>query len=838
MVDRKQIDNWCRAGKLPTHDLFLEALLDDDSRFSSVEGQNWDFKDQWPPSHTDSYFAGICRLICAFSNTSGGVIIFGVDDELRTAGHNKKDPNLDKFIQSFKQLTGAEFEYDFIRYPALEKIGAVDALLIRPRPKESRPIKFIKNIASYEKVKIWVRDGNEVVQAQSRHFSSLFISDDYGGVDGLIPPSTGQIKRFIGRVEAMTELFDWLHNSDEPRTYLYGKGGSGKTTIAREFGKLVKSAGKGLQIECTDPVDIVLFLSAKEKELSSPTAEIVDISDPDFHDELSLLSQIVKLSGGAVDIGEEEVAELKDYRMTVQKYLDHFSYLIILDDVDTLTTKGIDPGADFLYRALSRANKRSKVLYTIRNAPSQSIHNSIEVPGLFGQDYLDFVEECIEKFNAPRPSQEFRDNRLPHLSERRPLVIESIIALSRTAGGYQGADRLFTLNVGDDIRGYVFLREWDALPNGLERPLLAALADLNKPASFEDLKVILQAGDSSIRDAISAVREMFLIVDDAGESTLYSLAALTRGFVNSKKESLKLYPAVKERVRAFKRTTKIASPDVARIVAAVRKYVPLRLSSHSAENLKLAANLVRDTKLKPTTTEDPVFRALKGYVEALQTRVDLHEVRQNFQYALQMKHEPEFEELTAWYNAEKSSQIVGEHFFQIMDAVTSGRRYTEEQKIGMISRKATTAYHIAQQKLGVAPDDAQSLMRLSILLHTKAFKQNVINGSSMANISEKYCRNTADQYFRLISSYGPWEPIAEIALLQADTEGYLDPVADAFITYIEREKFQSYPKPERSRVKNKIREFISEGFPREKWLDTTLPPIIEQKLKALAQRLR
>lgn len=838
MVDRKQIEHWCETGNLPTHQVFLQSLLDDESHFTSVEGQSWDFKDHWPSSHTDSYFAGICRLICAFANTTGGVIIFGVDDKARTAGHNKNKPNIDKFIQSFKQITEADFEYDFVCYPESGKIGAVDALLVKPRPRESRPITFKKNIAGYGKGKIWVRDGNEVVQAQPRHFASLFISGENEGVDGLIPPSTAQIRRFIGRVEAMVELFDWIYNSDEPRTYLYGKGGSGKTTIAREFAKLVKSAGKGLQIECADPVDIVLFLSAKERELSSPSAEVVDISDPDFHDELSLLSQIVKLSGGDVDTEDGEVEDLKNYRTTVQEYFDNFSYLIVLDDVDTLTTKGIDPGADFLYRALSRAKKRSKVLYTIRNAPSQSLHNSIEVPGLSGQDYLDFVEECVMKFKAPPISREFRDERLPIISEKRPLVIESIIALSRTAGGYQGADRLFSQNIGDDIRDYVFSREWNALPNGLERPLLAALADINGPTSFQDLKVVLQAGDSSIRDAISGVREMFLVVDDAGQNTFYSLAALTRSFVNSRKENLKLYPAVKERVRAFRRTAKIASPEVARIVATVRKYVPLRLSSHSADNLKRALDSVRDSSLKPTITEDPVFRALKGYVEAIQMRVDLHEVRDSFQYSLQMKHEPEFEELMAWYNAEKLSNIVGTHLFQIMDTVTSGRRYSEDQKIGMISRKATTAYHIARQKLDGSPDEAQSLMRLSIQLHAKAFKQNILNGSPMADISEKYCRNTADQYFRMVSSYGPWEPFSEMILLQEETDGYLDPVADALFLYIERASRQSHSKPNKSRIKNKIRDFLSEGFPKEKWLDTTLSSRIEDQLKSFVLRLK
>jgi hypothetical protein len=173
-----------------------------------------------------------------------------------------------------------------------------------------------------------------------------------------------------------------------------------------------------------------------------------------------------------------------------------------------------------------------------------------------------------------------------------------------------------------------------------------------------------------------------------------------------------------------------------------------------------------------------------------------------------------------------------------MDAVTSGRRYSEDQKIGMISRKATTAYHIAQQKFDGSPDEAQSLMRLSVLLHAKAFKQNILNGSPMADISEKYCRNTADQYFRMLSSYGPWEPFGEMSLLQEETEGYLDPVADAIFIYIERASRVSYSKSDKSRVRNKIRDFISAKFPKEKWLDTTLPPIIEQKLKSFSARLQ
>lgn len=435
MVDAVLIEGWCSAGRLPEHDEFFAALVEDSGQFTDVEGQFWDFKDQWPFSYSDAYFAGICRLICALANSMGGVIVFGVNDVTREGGRNKVRPNIDRLIKSFDQLTGRKFEMDFRSYAGSSPNKAVDVLLVLPRPRNTKPITFSKSIDVYPEKVIWVRSGHEVVKAEPHHYASLFASRKSDGLDGSIPPSTSQIKKFIGRVEAMSELFDWLQNSDEPRTYLYGKGGSGKTTIAREFARLVKTVGADIQIEEKNGIDIVLFVSAKERALSSADAQIITLDEPDFYDEASLLQRIILLSGGDLDMESTGDGGLKAYRRVVSEYLNAFSYLIVIDDIDTLTTKGIDPGADFLYRALIEARKKSKVLYTTRNAPSQSIHNSVEVPGLIGDEYRQFVKECVVKFKTAEPSSDFLDNRLPQLSERRPLVIEAIVALSRTSGG-------------------------------------------------------------------------------------------------------------------------------------------------------------------------------------------------------------------------------------------------------------------------------------------------------------------------------------------------------------------------------------------------------------------
>lgn len=838
MVDTAEIESWCVRGILPEQDTFHSALTEETGAFTEVEGQHWDFKEQWPFSYSDSYFGGICRLICGFSNSAGGIIIFGVNDKTRAGGKNKVRPNIDKLILAFEQLTGRKFDFDYRSYPGSDATEAVDALLVKPRPKNTKPLVFQKKLANYDARIIWTRHANEVVRAEPQHYPAIFLPSSSLGVDGSIPPSSAQIKKFIGRAEAMTDLFDWLQNSDEPRTYLYGKGGSGKTTIAREFARLIKTSGGDIDIDGENKLDIVLFVSAKERELISSDAEVIGLGEPDFFDEESLLKKIILLSGGDPDIGGFVAGDLKSHRGVVTEYFNLFSYLIVIDDIDTLTTKGVDPGADFLYKALSRAKKRSKILYTSRNAPTQSLHNSIEVPGLFGDEYEKFVDECISKFKTPQPSKQFRSIRLPELSERRPLVIEAIIALSRTCGGFDGAERLFMQNIGDNIRDYVFSREWDSLPGGLERPLLTALADLNRPTSFGDLKIVLQAGDSSIRDAIGGVREMFLGIDDAGGETLYYLAPLTRGFVLSKRDSVKLYPAVKQRVSNFKKTIKLTSPEVARIISSIRRFTPLKFNFHSEQNLNAVFQLVRDPKLGERVTEDPVFRAAKGYVEAIQKNPDMPAVRGDFLYSIQMKHEPEFEELMAWFNAEKGTQSLEDHLYKIMDTVISGRRYTEDEKIGMISRKATTAYNFAKQQLYTDPTSAMDGFYGSLLLHLKAFKLNALSGSPMISTSEKYASNTADQWLRLLFSGNKWEVISAFNRLEKECDGYLDPIVKPFSSCFGRIASSALFSSEKARIYNEARKLDSAGFNKDKWMDKTILPDFKNSIQSVIEATR
>lgn len=211
----------------PSDNDFVALFSSDGARFIDQEDLNWDFKDQWPFSYSGEYFLSIARLIAAFANTFGGMIIFGVHDEKRTGSHNKVLVNTDKMRQSIAGTMNACPEFE-VRHYDLPALGEIDCLLVPARKQSDKPYRFVK--PNKYGAAIWVRDGRSVVKAEPKHFPLLYCrvsesQDDLAQpLPGSIPTSPRKLDRFIGRMEAMEYLFEWLSLSDEPLTYLWGRG--------------------------------------------------------------------------------------------------------------------------------------------------------------------------------------------------------------------------------------------------------------------------------------------------------------------------------------------------------------------------------------------------------------------------------------------------------------------------------------------------------------------------------------------------------------------------------------------------------------------------------------
>jgi hypothetical protein len=822
--DAKLIRRWLETGANPTADEFYANFVGADKLFTVEEGQNWDFKDAWPFSLSDEYFGGIARLICAFGNSGGGIIVFGVHDKKRTGGHNPVNINLDRFTLALEQLIEKPIEIYLNQYTS-DEFGSVDALFVPPRRNGMSPYRFKKQIGKYKPGVFWIRVGNEVLSASPKHFPILFCRQEYlsdediPSIEGSLPPSPATLKRFVGRAEVLCSLFEWLEASDEPRTYLHGKGGSGKTTIAYEFARLIKEQGNKLKIQNEHPIDAVIYVSAKEKELVPLTGDIAEITTVDFSNESELIVSLLTYGNWTSDTAALKAMSIDDLRRELTSFLDITSCVIIIDDIDTLTTKNVDAGSDYLYRVLCRSKRYSKVLYTLRNAPTQSLVNSVEVPGLHGEDYQNFVANCVTQFNVPTPEAGFLSKTLPEISERRPLVIESVIALVRTTGSYSRAAELFSQQAGENIRDYVFRREWEALRGSLSKLLLAALSEFRTPATFSDLQTVLQVDQSRVRDAITEVREMFLQVDDAGHEARYALAPLTTSFVKSKRQELVGYGPLRERAKTYQRTALISNPRVAKLVSEIDRLLPRRVGENYEDAVRQALRMVTDGTLPPNVTEDPLFKCALGYVYVSLSQPRLLEAREAFAYATQMRHEPEFRYLNAWFYSERQSGTHSDWTMRIADIVLEGRRYSEAEKVTMISLKATSLYARGRDRIITDPVDGLKDFEEALKLHLRAFKLHCLSGDYRVEKSEQFARNTAYQIFQAISrGSSPWEIFDTIGVLSSLPEIYLDPLENPIVDTMNQLVRMPHRAETMNRLRNKAKSVVENLSDRNRWL--------------------
>ncbi|MBZ6079183.1 RNA-binding domain-containing protein [Microvirga puerhi] len=759
-------------------------LLEDENRFTSQEGQYWDFKHEWPFSYSDNYFGGIARLICAFANSGGGMIIFGVHDGTRLPGHNKVIPNVDRLQKALDQLLTEQVTISLRRYETGTPT-AVDVLLVHPLKSSTLPTRFKKDIGPYKARTIWVRQGHEVIIAEPKHVPLLYCRSDPTQdnlesdltLGGLLPPSSATVKKFVGRLDTIDRIFGWLKHSDEPRTFLYGKGGSGKTTIAYQIAKVLKSNGAGFVISDGEALDNVIFVSSKQKTLNTVTGTQSDFVGLDFSTDRELYQAILSLGNWtSADLSELSLNELKE---EIRSFFDTASNFVVIDDIDTLTTKGQEAGFDFLYGVLWRAKRKSKILYTLRNAPSHSLANAIEVPGLSRRgEFEEFVTVCCAQFRVNEPDPVFRDNKLAIVSEQRPLVIESIIALRRNSGNYDRAIQLFEESSGDDVRRYVFQREWDALPaDNYGRYVLAILSLYGEPLSFADLAALTRYDESRITDAIADIREMFLRLNEVGSETTYEVGNLTRAFVAEESKKLDHYAAIRERVEKYKKSIYPENPLLTRLRDKIEGLIERSHKQREPAATSEAWKLASDRNLSPKISEDPRFLSLQGYVAAKQVPPKLDDARRFFNNAFLMKSEPEIHHLRSWFNAERHSGFGTAECIKIANFVQSGRRYSDAEKIEFLSKRAIVQFVAGRDMRFSDPGKAVEHLRAALKGHLSCLYQATRSESIRLEKFEEYSRNTAYVLFDMLTLPSVTEDFFQLLQeLQNERNIVLDPL--------------------------------------------------------------
>tara|TARA_R110002073_G_scaffold148818_4_gene302088 strand:+ start:1902 stop:4397 length:2496 start_codon:yes stop_codon:yes gene_type:complete len=705
--------------------------------FAEEECSLWDYKKKFPFSRSDQYCGGIIRLICAFHNTFGGIIMFGVHDTERTGGHNDVRINIESFNTFLREVLSNSIECRLIRIPTNCSTGrgAIDILVVPKRSPSVQPITAIRPFPKYRSGVIWFRNNAEVLKLENKYLPAIFSTRDYIGglnnridrVEEILPPNPATMTSFIGRVGLISELWEWVFNKRDPRKYLYGDGGSGKTTIAYEFASLIAESGGSVSNLSGAPYDKVILLSAKNRKLNIENANIEEVSN-DFFDARSLYCAILFYS----DLFQEEEYESDTIENLVDKLESLFAtahILLVIDDIDTLTTAGIDTGTDALNDAISRSRGRSKILYTLRNLPGLSRGNSFEVPGLdYEDEYPKFIDICSAQFKVSMPSQDLIKGKFWNISQGRPLVLEVLIGLRRKYQNYEDCIQAYESVAGKNAREYMFMREYNALAQRHSKNLLATLYLWNKPIGYTELRLSLGIQDSDIADAIGEVNEMFLFrhFDDVSENTQFALNSVAEHFIGSVCLSVDKYEVLKERISTSKKGKHKDNPIVANLIHQTKTY-------EKRDDFQTAYTLLFESSYPPSVTERPDFRALRGHVIIHQKRPDRQKAREELELATGLGP-IRVPIMRKWLQFEASYSDSYKYQLSICDRIINGKGYRKYEKAEFLGKKGYIYSEFAKSTYLNMPEKAKEYYLKSIECNLNAYFTS--SGSNKPNLLE------------------------------------------------------------------------------------------------------
>ena len=181
------------------------------------------------------------------------------------------------------------------------------------------------------------------------------------------------------------ELWLWLGRCFNPVKILSGLGGVGKTSIAYTF-------TERLIYEAKSDIDRVIWLGAKEETFSPLKGKSVATARVDFRTIDNVLEELLKESGCPEELIPEDPS--RDQLMHLaREHLTAYSYLIVLDNVDSLG----DDDQQTLFNIMTQLGSSSsaKVIITARRNLGAPRPVFMQIDGLNIEDFCDFILENI-----------------------------------------------------------------------------------------------------------------------------------------------------------------------------------------------------------------------------------------------------------------------------------------------------------------------------------------------------------------------------------------------------------------------------------------------------------
>lgn len=497
----------------------------------------------------------------------------------------------------------------------------------------------------------------------------------------------------------------------------------------------------------------MIYVSAKRVFLDTETSKIEKFQGTDFETALELYRAILLLSeyGESTAIQDYDEGRCLD---ELEGLLNAQAQLIIIDDIDTLTSGDIDAGMEQLFLIAARCTSGSKLLYTLRKLPSFARKNSKEVPGFREADeFPEFLDLCADQFGVCLPTKS-EAKEIYSESEARPLAIETIVGLRRITGDYAAAIERWKGDKSDAL-DYLFRKEYDALSDPRSKLLLSGLTIFETAQNQLTLQSILSCSSDQIQDAISEVREMFLRVVTDGEtgSTKYSLRSATRAFLTSASKEQDRFHEIKARVENFVRQSLSTPPALLTLLDRARR-------NRDSGDAPIAWKLLSNGDLPKAATEHPKFKAELAITAASLIPPNLTDARKSFEdaYLFGNRH---YEMYQCWLRMEKQADSGTTKGIEVCNKVLNASGFNLRTRA---SFRRQLAYLQVKRSVSLqlsSPEESAELRRASALNNALAYKE-----ASTVEVqdTDSYRAQAADSINRLCSGCGKWIPYSEFGI--------------------------------------------------------------------------
>lgn len=309
-----------------------------------------------------------------------------------------------------------------------------------------------------------------------------------------LPPKESVVVEFIGRDKELEILEEWIKDTESRTRALAGDGGKGKSALAYNFAVNVKK-------NAFKPFDMVFWLSAKKRKFVA--GEVVDITNPDFHDLESAIDKILQYYGFNEDINNK----LDIKKTKVKELLDEFPAFIVIDDIDSLEGEELYANRFFSFDV---AMTRSKVLFTSRRIIFGLEPMTTTVKGFEGVDAEDFIKSRCELMNLDYSSLKKKTTKIIEITDGSPLYIEDLLRWTLTQGNINKAIELWKNRGGDAARKYALERECELLTDNALKVLFASCI-FPEAITFDDIQKITEFNEEIVSASLKELQKLFLV---------------------------------------------------------------------------------------------------------------------------------------------------------------------------------------------------------------------------------------------------------------------------------------------------------------------------------------